>query len=109
MLLGYNVYNTLIVVGKVGNGKSSLLSSILCEMNKLSGSLHVNGSVSFVSQQAWLQNETVKNNILFGRDLDQCRYNKIISACALDTDLNVLPAGDLTEIGEKVRLNKFNS
>ena len=53
-------------------------------------------------QQAWIQNATVRDNILFGKEYDQALYNKILDVCALKTDLEILPAGDLTEIGEKV-------
>ncbi len=54
-------------------------------------------------QQAWIQNATVKDNILFGKELDQARYNRTIEVCALKTDFEILPAGDMTEIGEKAR------
>lgn len=89
------------VVGRVGSGKSSFLSSLLGEMNKLNGKVYVNGSLSYVAQQAWIQNETLRENILFGREFDNLLYSKVIDACALVTDLNILPAGDRTEIGEK--------
>lgn len=71
-------------------------------MHKFKGNVNVNGSMSYVPQQAWMQNTSLKNNILFGKDLNEQLYNKVISACALKTDLNILPAGDSTEIGEKV-------
>ena len=89
------------VIGKVGSGKSSLLSALLGEMHKFNGTINVNGSVAYVPQQAWIQNATLKNNILFGNQLDDNYYDKVITACALRTDLNILPAGDSTEIGEK--------
>ncbi|CAG5119557.1 unnamed protein product, partial [Candidula unifasciata] len=89
------------VVGVVGAGKSSLLSAILGEMDKLSGSVAVKGSVSYVAQQAWIQNDTLQNNILFSKGLNQDKYDRVIQACALQPDLDVLPAGDNTEIGEK--------
>ena len=96
--------NTIIdlVVGRVGSGKSSLISAVLGEMHKLKGNVNVNGSMAYVPQQAWMQNATLKNNILFGKNCDDSFYNQVISACALQTDLNILPAGDSTEIGEKV-------
>ena len=53
-------------------------------------------------QQAWIQNATVRDNILFGKEFDQMRYDRTIEVCALKTDLEILPAGDMTEIGEKV-------
>jgi ABC-type multidrug transport system fused ATPase/permease subunit len=74
-------------------------------MNIFNGEVNVNGSISYVPQQPWMQNETVKNNILFGNNYDESIYNKCIKACALETDLNLLPGGDNTEIGEKVILS----
>lgn len=58
--------------------------------------------MAYVAQQAWIQNDTLQNNILFGKHYHQSSYTKIINACALHTDLKILPAGDQTEIGEKV-------
>ena len=55
-------------------------------------------------QQAWIQNQTLKNNILFGKEYSAHKYNKVIEACALRADLDILPGGDMTEIGEKVRI-----
>ena len=92
------------MVGRVGSGKTSLISAVLGEMHKAKGNVNVNGSMSYVPQQAWMQNATLKNNILFGKNFNEQFYNKVISACALQTDLNILPAGDSTEIGEKVLL-----
>ncbi|CAG7718432.1 unnamed protein product, partial [Allacma fusca] len=89
------------VVGSVGSGKSSLLSAILGEMEKLSGSVNTTGSIAYVSQQAWIQNATLRNNILFGRRFDPTFYDKILEACALKPDLKILSDGDQTEIGEK--------
>jgi len=89
------------VVGTVGSGKSSLLSALLGEMDMLKGDLKVNGAVAYVSQQAWIQNATLKENILFGAKEDTEKYNKAVDDCALTADLEMLPAGDNTEIGEK--------
>ena len=86
----------------MGSGKSSLLSSILGEMNKFNGKINVNGRISYVSQQAWIQNATIKENILFGKDSDEDFYNKFIDSCALGPDLEIFKSGDQTEIGEKV-------
>jgi len=91
----------IAIVGRVGCGKSSLLSSILGEMNKVSGRVNVNGSLSYIPQQSWIQNASVRDNILFGKKYDQDVYNRTVSSCALAPDLNILPAGDQTEIGEK--------
>lgn len=60
------------------------------------------GSIAYVAQQAWIQNATVMNNILFNQAKDEDRYESCIQACALASDLEMLPGGDQTEIGEKV-------
>ena len=82
--------------------KSSFISALLGEMHKFSGKININGLKAYVAQQAWIQNATLKNNILFGSSLDDEIYENIIEACALKSDLKILPAGDQTEIGEKV-------
>ncbi|XP_043087211.1 multidrug resistance-associated protein 1 isoform X2 [Puntigrus tetrazona] len=89
------------VVGHVGSGKSSLLSALLGEMQKQEGSVSIKGSVAYVPQQAWIQNSTLKDNILFGREAKESWYQKVVEACALLPDLEILPGGDSTEIGEK--------
>lgn len=89
------------VVGPVGSGKSSLISSILGETVKKSGKLNTDGTMAFVAQQAWIQNATLKDNIIFGKPFDPVLYNKVIDACALTPDIKMLPGGDQTEIGEK--------
>ncbi|XP_066983087.1 ATP-binding cassette sub-family C member 3-like [Macrobrachium rosenbergii] len=95
-------YKSLVaVVGSVGSGKSSLFSALLGEMQKEAGRVIINGRVAYVSQQAWLQNATLKDNIIWGEPLDEEKYRKVIEACALLPDLEMLPGGDLTEIGEK--------
>ncbi|KFP82105.1 Canalicular multispecific organic anion transporter 2, partial [Acanthisitta chloris] len=89
------------IVGHVGCGKSSLVSALLGEMEKLEGEVAVKGSVAYVPQQAWIQNATLKDNILFGQAPNEEKYQNALEACALKTDLEVLPGGDQTEIGEK--------
>jgi len=90
------------VVGSVGAGKSSLISALLGEMENESGSrVNVDGSVAYVPQQAWMQNATLKNNVLFSKEADDDKYDRIIDACALRSDIAILPGGDRTEIGEK--------
>ncbi|XP_043498528.1 multidrug resistance-associated protein 1 isoform X2 [Polistes fuscatus] len=89
------------VVGSVGSGKSSLISAFLGEMDKLNGRVNTKGSVAYVSQQAWIQNATLQDNVLFGKPLNKALYNRVIDACMLGPDLEMLPAGDQTEIGEK--------
>ncbi|GFO14038.1 canalicular multispecific organic anion transporter 1 [Plakobranchus ocellatus] len=89
------------VVGPVGSGKSSLLSAILGEMDRLQGSVHTSGSIAYVPQNPWLQNCSLRDNILFGTSLSQKRYSKVIRACALTQDVEALPGGHDAEIGEK--------
>ncbi|XP_076974835.1 multidrug resistance-associated protein 1-like isoform X1 [Tamandua tetradactyla] len=89
------------VVGQVGSGKSSVLSAILGEMEKLSGVVQRKGSVAYVSQQAWIQNCILQENILFGSIMQKQFYEQVLEACALLPDLEQLPDGDQTEIGER--------
>lgn len=89
------------IVGPVGSGKSSLLSSLIGEMRRTSGSVQFGGTVGYCAQQAWIQNATVKENILFGQPYDEKRYNAAVYNACLTSDLDVLPNGDMTEIGEK--------
>uniref|UniRef100_A0A673CLX7 ATP-binding cassette, sub-family C (CFTR/MRP), member 3 n=1 Tax=Sphaeramia orbicularis TaxID=375764 RepID=A0A673CLX7_9TELE len=91
----------LAVVGHVGCGKSSLISALLGEMEKLEGEVSIRGSVAYVPQQAWIQNATLRDNILFGKPFNEQKYRCVLEACALTPDLEVLPGGDMTEIGEK--------
>ncbi|CAO2641732.1 Multidrug resistance-associated protein 1, partial [Lemmus lemmus] len=89
------------VVGQVGCGKSSLLSALLAEMDKVEGHVTLKGSVAYVPQQAWIQNDSLRENILFGHPLREHYYKAVLEACALLPDLEILPSGDRTEIGEK--------
>nr|XP_021513225.1 multidrug resistance-associated protein 1 isoform X3 [Meriones unguiculatus] len=89
------------VVGQVGCGKSSLLSALLAEMDKVEGHVALKGSVAYVPQQAWIQNDSLRENILFGHPLQERYYKAVMEACALLPDLEILPSGDRTEIGEK--------
>uniref|UniRef100_A0A8C5SIY1 Uncharacterized protein n=1 Tax=Laticauda laticaudata TaxID=8630 RepID=A0A8C5SIY1_LATLA len=89
------------IVGSVGSGKSSLISAMLGEMENIKGHINIQGSMAYVPQQAWIQNATLKDNIIFGSSLDETRYQQVLEACALHPDLKLLPGGDLTEIGEK--------
>ncbi|XP_009980167.1 PREDICTED: multidrug resistance-associated protein 1-like, partial [Tauraco erythrolophus] len=89
------------VVGQVGSGKSSFLSAILGEMEKLEGTIQRRGSVAYVSQQAWIQNGSLQENILFGANLNRPYYELVLESCALLPDLEQLPNGDQTEIGER--------
>uniref|UniRef100_A0A0P6J763 Canalicular multispecific organic anion transporter 1 n=1 Tax=Heterocephalus glaber TaxID=10181 RepID=A0A0P6J763_HETGA len=89
------------VVGNVGSGKSSLMSAMLGEMENVHGHITIKGTTAYVPQQSWIQNGTIKDNILFGSELNEKRYQQVLEACALLPDLEILPGGDLAEIGEK--------
>lgn len=60
------------------------------------------GSIAYVPQQAWIQNATVRDNVQFGKPYIRTKYTSVIKHCQLERDLELLPAGDMTEIGEKV-------
>ena len=89
------------IVGSVGSGKSSFLSALLGEMDKTAGEIELSGRIAYVSQQAWIQNATLKKNITFGKKMNEDLYNKVVLDCALKSDFDILPGGDSTEIGEK--------
>ncbi|XP_028814879.1 ATP-binding cassette sub-family C member 8 isoform X1 [Denticeps clupeoides] len=115
-----------MIVGQVGCGKSSLLLAALGEMQKLSGSVNWNslpnldsegdespsdvagekdnrkrGSVAYASQKPWLLNTTLVENITFEMPLIKQRYKTVIEACSLQPDIDILPQGDQTEIGDR--------
>jgi ABC-type transport system involved in cytochrome bd biosynthesis fused ATPase/permease subunit len=83
------------VVGAVGSGKSSLLNALVGEMKQTKGDIVFGGNVGYCPQTAWIQNNTVKNNILFGLPLDEEKYQQVIKDCALEQDLQVLPGMSL--------------
>ena len=94
----------ICIIGEVGSGKSSLIQAILNNMiiqNSNNTKIIVNGKISYVGQEAWIQNNTVQNNILFYQPYNAEKYQKILNLCELNQDLNSLSGGDLTEIGEK--------
>ncbi|KAF9539971.1 hypothetical protein EC957_004821 [Mortierella hygrophila] len=103
-----------VIVGPTGSGKSAMLLALLGELDRLDGhhfmprqdyerrASHAEGSgIAYVAQTAWLQNTTIRNNILFGREFDQERYDAVVEGCALLTDFEILESGDATEIGEQ--------
>ena len=92
----------ICIIGETGSGKSSLLHSILNNMQILTkNSFIINGNIAYVSQEPFIQNTTIQNNILYYNKYNEINYNKIINLCDLKTDLEKLDAGDLTEIGER--------
>ncbi|KAG8463488.1 hypothetical protein KFE25_004999 [Diacronema lutheri] len=90
-----------IVAGPVGSGKSSLLSALTNEIPLVRGHVAVRGRVAFCAQEAWIQNLSFRDNVLFGEPFDAERYAAVVAACALGADIASLPAGDSTEIGER--------
>lgn len=107
-----------VVAGSTGAGKTSLLMGLLGEMTHLKGKVYLPGihsredltphpatgltdSVAYCAQQAWLVNDTIKGNIVFASDFDETRYKQVLTACALERDLEILDHGDETEVGEK--------
>lgn len=92
-----------MIIGTVGSGKSSLLSALLGEIPSVSprSSIEIHGDIAYVPQEAWIQNATVKDNILFGKRWDERSYRQSVGVCQLQPDIDILPNGDLTEIGEK--------
>ncbi|CAG2102973.1 unnamed protein product, partial [Medioppia subpectinata] len=91
------------IVGRVGAGKSSIFSALMGDMYQTAGDrrLAANQSIAYVPQTAWIQNQTLRQNIVFVSDYESERYQQVVKACALDADFAILPARDLTEIGEK--------
>jgi ABC-type multidrug transport system fused ATPase/permease subunit len=89
------------VCGSTGSGKSTLVAGILGECQVMEGDISVVGNVSYVSQSAWIQNASLRANILFGSEYEDSRYKAVIAACGLEVDLKQLVDGDMTDIGEK--------
>ncbi|KIK99142.1 hypothetical protein PAXRUDRAFT_132675 [Paxillus rubicundulus Ve08.2h10] len=89
------------IVGPVGSGKSSLLQGIIGEMRRVSGHVSLGGRVAYCPQTTWIQNATLANNIIFGRPFEEEKYWRIVEIACLLPDLQLLPDGDLTEIGER--------
>ncbi|KAG4919170.1 hypothetical protein JHK85_057451 [Glycine max] len=89
------------VCGEVGSGKSTLLAAILREVPNTQGTIEVHGKFSYVSQTAWIQTGTIRENILFGAAMDAEKYQETLHRSSLLKDLELFPHGDLTEIGER--------
>ncbi|XP_014713007.3 ATP-binding cassette sub-family C member 11 isoform X2 [Equus asinus] len=89
------------ICGNSGSGKSSLLSAILGEMHLQEGLVGVHGSLAYVPQQPWMIGASIRENILMGVQYDKARYLQVLHCCSLNRDLEILPFGDMTEIGER--------
>ncbi|KZV98610.1 P-loop containing nucleoside triphosphate hydrolase protein [Exidia glandulosa HHB12029] len=96
-----------LIVGPTGSGKTSLLLALLGELHLEPASpsswyqLPRGGGVAYAAQELWIQNKTIKDNILFGAPYDEERYNSVAHQCALERDLSLFHAGDETEVGER--------
>lgn len=90
----------VVILGKVGSGKSTLLQGILGEICR-TGTAAVRGRIAYCSQQPWIRNESLRENVLFGEAMDMDWYTQVLDACGLAMDLQQLSHGDLTEIGER--------
>ncbi|PNX94653.1 ABC transporter C family member 10-like protein [Trifolium pratense] len=88
------------ICGEVGSGKSTLIGTILGEVSKTNGTIDVHGKFAYVSQTAWIQTGTIRENILFGSELDDQIYQETLQKSSLVKDLELLPYGDLTEIDD---------
>ncbi|CAK4082173.1 unnamed protein product [Aphanomyces euteiches] len=91
----------VVVHGKVGSGKSSLCLAILGELYQTQGTTGVYGSIAYCSQEPWIQQMSVRDNILFGSPFDSRKYNRVVEACGLLPDFAMMAYGDLTEAGSK--------
>lgn len=89
------------VIGPVGCGKGSLLQAILRELPIVSGTLQVQGKIAYTSQESWIFGGSVRDNIVFGSDYDPEKYDSVIRTCALERDLDLLPFGDATLVGDR--------
>jgi ATP-binding cassette subfamily C (CFTR/MRP) protein 4 len=89
------------IAGTAGSGKSTLLQVILKEVEPTQGSVVVEGTLSYSAQEAWIFSASVRQNILFGQEMDQDKYQKVIGVCALEDDLSLFPHGDQTLVGER--------
>ncbi|KAI8892240.1 P-loop containing nucleoside triphosphate hydrolase protein [Globomyces pollinis-pini] len=89
------------VIGKVGSGKSTLLHALLGEIIKVSGDVQVNGSVGYAAQTSWIMNQSIRENILFGDEMDEDKYKRVCLACDLYPDFQSLPNEDQTLVGPK--------
>ncbi|KAI8569721.1 hypothetical protein RHMOL_Rhmol02G0299200 [Rhododendron molle] len=91
----------IAICGEVGSGKSTLIATVLGEVPDINGIVQVHGNIAYVSQTAWIQTGTIQENILFGSTMDLNRYQEVLDKCSLRKDLEMLPFGDCTIIGER--------
>ncbi|XP_023742688.1 ABC transporter C family member 10 [Lactuca sativa] len=89
------------ICGEVGSGKSTLISAILGEVPNIKGTVEVNGKVAYVSQTAWIRTGTIQDNILFGKLMDEEKYQEVVTKCSVEKDIDMFPFGNQTIIGER--------
>ncbi|XP_017087305.2 probable multidrug resistance-associated protein lethal(2)03659 [Drosophila bipectinata] len=89
------------IVGNVGSGKSTLLHAILGEIELMQGRVEIHGRISYAAQQPWVFQGSIRENILFVEPYEEHRYRAVIHACQLERDLELLPRGDATVVGER--------
>ncbi|KAK3842495.1 MAG: ABC transporter type 1, transmembrane domain-containing protein [Linnemannia gamsii] len=112
--IDFPVGKLALIVGPTGAGKTALLLALLGELDRVEGQMFLprldyndrrsstlGSGIAYVSQTAWLQNTTIRDNILFGKKFDQDLYDAVVEGCALVTDFEILESGDMTEIGEQ--------
>ena len=92
------------IIGKIGSGKSSLLNAIMAEIDKTQGKVRINplmcsNGFAYFGQENWVQTNSIRENILFGSEMDREFYDQVLNACALKTDLELFPKGDETPVG----------
>nr|CAI6551045.1 BFH_HP1_G0022520.mRNA.1.CDS.1 [Saccharomyces cerevisiae] len=90
----------IMITGPIGTGKSSLLNAMAGSMRKTDGKVEVNGDL-LMCGYPWIQNASVRDNIIFGSPFNKEKYDEVVRVCSLKADLDILPAGDMTEIGER--------
>jgi len=100
----------IFIVGEIGSGKSSLLQAIIGELKMRSSDplnsdkvnlIKKSGKLAYVEQQPWIQNGTIRDNIMFTSEFDENKYKETLHVCELEEDIAIFPAGDMTEIGER--------
>ncbi|KAL5288615.1 ABCC4.2 family protein [Megaselia abdita] len=89
------------VIGEVGSGKSTFLDTLLGEVPIVNGKLAINGKISYASQQPWVFEGTIRDNIVFTSEYDSVKYAEVVKACALLPDFKMLANGDQTVVGER--------
>jgi ATP-binding cassette subfamily C (CFTR/MRP) protein 4 len=99
--LAVDIGEVVGITGAAGSGKSTLLQVVLKEIDVRKGRVDVGGAVSYASQDAWIFSASIKQNILFGEEMDAEKYRRVIRVCALERDFTLFPFGDNTLVGDR--------